>query len=41
VDDILVVATMNNTISAFAVDNGLPGTSPFAPVLLWAQNFGT
>lgn len=38
--DILLIATMNNTLSAWQVDNGVYG-STFAPQLLWKVNFGT
>jgi hypothetical protein len=41
VNDILLVATMNNSLFAFSVDNGLPGSSPSAPQQLWVINFGT
>ena len=39
--DILLVATMNNTLFALAVDNGYPTTQAAPPQLLWKVNFGT
>ena len=39
--DILLVATMNNTLFAFAVDNGYSTSSPQPPRLLWKATFGT
>jgi hypothetical protein len=40
VGDILVAATMNDTLSAFLVDDGLPSTKSFAPMPLWTQTVG-
>jgi hypothetical protein len=39
--DVLLVATMNNTLFAFAVDNGFSTSSPTPPQLLWKASFGT
>ena len=40
VGDILLIATMNNSLFAFLVDNGLSASGSFAPVQLWKANFG-
>ena len=38
--DILLVATMHNSLYAFKVDSGLTGTSNTPPAPLWSINFG-